>query len=102
MSGGCFLGQPASVLVQVALGEHGVASGIAPGKGYVDVSTVDVATVLQIASAIRGKGGSYLEAPVSGSKGPAIAGQLIFLTGGWMAQTGRPSLWIRSGWLHVV
>ena len=28
------------------------------------------------------KGGKFLEAPVSGSKGPAAAGALIFLTGG--------------------
>ncbi len=31
---------------------------------------------------MRGAGGQYLEAPVSGSKGPAEQGTLIFLTGG--------------------
>ena len=33
----------------------------------------------RIAEAVAAKGGRFLEAPVSGSKGPAIAGQLIFL-----------------------
>ena len=39
-------------------------------------------------------GGAYLEAPVSGSKGPAEAGQLIFLAGGDRAlfERARPAL----------
>jgi 3-hydroxyisobutyrate dehydrogenase-like beta-hydroxyacid dehydrogenase len=36
----------------------------------------------QVAEAVRGKGALFLEAPVSGSKGPAEQGQLIFLTAG--------------------
>lgn len=52
------------------------------GRGYVDVSTIDVGTAQQIGAAIRGAGGQYLEAPVSGSKQPAEKGQLIFLTAG--------------------
>lgn len=57
-------------------------AGMAPGKGYVDVSTVDAATSRAVAAAVRAAGGAYLEAPVSGSKGPAEQGKLIFLTGG--------------------
>jgi glyoxylate/succinic semialdehyde reductase len=52
------------------------------GKGYVDVSTIDPATAQQVAAAVRAKGALFLEAPVSGSKGPAEQGQLIFLTAG--------------------
>lgn len=63
-------------------GPNGVASAMAPGKGYVDVSTVDAATAQQVAAAVRGAGAAFLEAPVSGSKGPAEQGQLIFLTAG--------------------
>lgn len=55
---------------------------MSPGKGYVDVSTIDPATAQQVAAAVRAKGGLFLEAPVSGSKGPAEQGQLIFLTAG--------------------
>ena len=57
-------------------------AGVSAGKGYVDVSTVDAATSQRIAEAVRAAGGLFLEAPVSGSKGPAEQGALIFLTAG--------------------
>ncbi|KAJ4838445.1 Glyoxylate/succinic semialdehyde reductase 2, chloroplastic [Turnera subulata] len=68
--------------VEVACGKHGAASGMGPGKGYVDVSTVDGGTSILISERIKASGGSFLEAPVSGSKKPAEDGQLIFLTAG--------------------
>lgn len=68
--------------IEVATGANGVAAGMSEGKGYVDVSTIDVDSAKAIAAAIRGKGGMYIEAPVSGSKGPAEQGTLIFLTAG--------------------
>jgi len=68
--------------LEVALGPNGVVSGMASGKGYIDVSTVDAATSKTISDAVHTAGGLFLEAPVSGSKGPAEQGQLIFLTGG--------------------
>ncbi|PNY07729.1 glyoxylate/succinic semialdehyde reductase 2 chloroplastic-like, partial [Trifolium pratense] len=68
--------------VDVALGKHGAANGIGPGKGYVDVSTVDVDTSKLINGQIKSTGALFLEAPVSGSKKPAEDGQLIFLTAG--------------------
>jgi hypothetical protein len=46
------------------------------------VSTIDPATAAAVAAAVRGTGALYLEAPVSGSKGPAEQGTLIFLTAG--------------------
>lgn len=46
---------------------------------------------LQVAAAVRAKGASFLEAPVSGSKGPAEQGQLIFLTAGaWVQRRHGP------------
>lgn len=66
----------------VALGEGGVVQGLGPGKGYVDVSTVDASTSMKISEAVHSTGAQFLEAPVSGSKGPAETGQLIFLTAG--------------------
>ncbi|KAK3013460.1 hypothetical protein RJ639_009768, partial [Escallonia herrerae] len=68
--------------VDVACGEHGAANGMSPGKGYVDVSTVDGATSKMINGHIKATGALFLEAPVSGSKKPAEDGQLIFLTAG--------------------
>ncbi len=63
-------------------GENGVLEGIAPGKGYVDMSTVDAATSRRIGAAVTQRGGRFLEAPVSGSRKPAEEGTLIILTGG--------------------
>ncbi|XP_058748801.1 glyoxylate/succinic semialdehyde reductase 2, chloroplastic-like [Vicia villosa] len=68
--------------IDVACGKYGVANGIGPGKGYVDVSTVDVDTSKLINGHIKSTGALFLEAPVSGSKKPAEDGQLIFLTAG--------------------
>ncbi|CAO2179496.1 unnamed protein product, partial [Urochloa humidicola] len=67
---------------EVACGANGAAEGLAPGKGYVDVSTVDGATSKLIGERITSTGASFLEAPVSGSKKPAEDGLLIFLTAG--------------------
>lgn len=70
------------VALEVALGDQGVAQEMKPGKGYVDMSTVDARTAQCIAKGIHAKGGSFLEAPVSGSKKPAIDGTLIVLAAG--------------------
>lgn len=61
---------------------EGVAAAIVPGKGYVDVSTVDPETAATIGKAIHARGGRYLEAPVSGSRKPAEDGTLVFLCAG--------------------
>merc|ERR1719436_1147741 len=52
------------------------------GKRFVDMSTVDEETSKEIAAAVVAKGGRFLEAPVSGSKGPAVQGQLVILAAG--------------------
>eukprot|EP00197_Chlamydomonas_leiostraca_P011313 CAMPEP_0202865804 /NCGR_PEP_ID=MMETSP1391-20130828/6361_1 /ASSEMBLY_ACC=CAM_ASM_000867 /TAXON_ID=1034604 /ORGANISM="Chlamydomonas leiostraca, Strain SAG 11-49" /LENGTH=322 /DNA_ID=CAMNT_0049545681 /DNA_START=91 /DNA_END=1059 /DNA_ORIENTATION=- len=75
------LSDPPAAL-EVATGPDGIVAGLAKGKGYVDVSTVDAETSQAIAAAVRGSGAAFLEAPVSGSKKPAEDGKLIFLTAG--------------------
>lgn len=67
---------------QVFFGENGVLAGMRKGKKFVDMSTVDEDTAIDIGKAVKAKGGMFLEAPVSGSKGPAINGQLVILAGG--------------------
>ncbi|WOK91349.1 hypothetical protein Cni_G00040 [Canna indica] len=68
--------------IDVACGTNGAVKGMGPGKGYVDVSTVDGTTSKLISKQIKDTGALFLEAPVSGSKKPAEDGQLIFLTAG--------------------
>jgi len=66
----------------VCFGPDGVLAGIGDGRGYVDMSTVDAGISRRIATAVTGKGGRFLEAPVSGSKKPAEDGTLIILSAG--------------------
>uniref|UniRef100_A0A7S1TEV1 6-phosphogluconate dehydrogenase NADP-binding domain-containing protein n=1 Tax=Compsopogon caeruleus TaxID=31354 RepID=A0A7S1TEV1_9RHOD len=57
-------------------------SGIRPGSAFVDCATLTEQISAETASAVRARGGTFLEAPVSGSKVPAEKGQLIFLCAG--------------------
>ena len=60
----------------------GVLDAVSAGKSIVDCATLAVADMERLASQVTTKGGRFLEAPVSGSKGPAAQGQLIFLAAG--------------------
>jgi glyoxylate/succinic semialdehyde reductase len=51
-------------------------------KMYVDMSTVDAETSAAVGRAVEQAGGLFLEAPVSGSKGPAQQGQLVVMAAG--------------------
>jgi len=54
-------------LEEIAYGPNGVVAGIAPGKIYIDMSTVGPAASRAVAAKVREKGGDMLDAPVSGS-----------------------------------
>lgn len=75
------LADPAAAAA-VVFQPEGVLQGIGPGKGYVDMSTVDEATSQRISDAVTAAGGRFLEAPVSGTKKPAEDGTLIILAAG--------------------
>ena len=49
---------------------------------YISLSTVDPEISTKISAAVTSKGGAFLEAPVSGSKQPAEAAQLVILAAG--------------------
>jgi len=84
----------------VVFGPAGVLEGAGAGKAYVDMSTgarpglrgraslpsraaaVDAGTSRKIGAALAAAGARFLEAPVSGSKKPAIDGQLVILAAG--------------------
>ena len=67
---------------QVALGPDGVMAGIKPGAIFIDMSTVSPATSRTLAGAAAARQVEFLDAPVVGSKGPAIEGALVILVGG--------------------
>jgi len=62
--------------------ETGTVAGISQGKMLVECSTLDADTMRCFDAAVKARQGHFLEAPVSGSKGPAEQGTLIFLCAG--------------------
>lgn len=60
----------------------GTLAGVSAGKCLVDCATLAQADMEKMATAVTAAGGRFLEAPVSGSKGPAATGTLIFLCAG--------------------
>lgn len=66
----------------VWLGENGALATAAQGAVLIECSTLTVAWVLELAAAAAQKGCEFLDAPVTGSKPQAAAGQLLFLAGG--------------------
>ncbi len=62
--------------------DGGVLSGVRHATKLVDCATLAQEDMERLAAQVAQRGGRFLAAPVSGSKGPAAAGQLIFLAGG--------------------
>jgi 3-hydroxyisobutyrate dehydrogenase-like beta-hydroxyacid dehydrogenase len=62
--------------------EAGILAGVSDGKSIVDCATLAEEDMKRMHDAVFAKGGRFLEAPVSGSKAPAVMGSLIFLCAG--------------------
>jgi len=67
---------------RIWLGEEGALSGIRPGTVCIECSTVTVDWARKLGAAVAAGGGEFLDAPVTGSKAQAAAGELNFLVGG--------------------
>lgn len=64
------------------IGDDGLISHIKTGALVIDSSTIDVATVRKVATALEAQGIAFIDAPVSGGVGGATAGTLSFMVGG--------------------
>jgi 3-hydroxyisobutyrate dehydrogenase len=75
-------------------GEKGVLAGVARGTLLLECSTVSPVRVRELAGLAAGAGCELLDAPVTGSKNQAAAGELNFLVGGSAAalEKARPAL----------
>lgn len=69
-------------------GPDGLIAGGA-GKLFVEMSTVEPTTQVALAQEVVGGGAAFLECPVSGTTGPARAGQLVGLLGGALVDVER-------------
>ena len=66
----------------VVTGEDGVLEGIQEGVLLVDMSTISPVVTEELAAAVKEKGASMLDAPVSGGDVGAIEGTLSIMVGG--------------------
>ncbi|TMM47008.1 3-hydroxyisobutyrate dehydrogenase [Colwellia ponticola] len=66
----------------VYLSENGLINHIAKGALVIDSSTIDSATSINVANGLLEKDINFIDAPVSGGVGGAIAGTLSFMVGG--------------------
>jgi 3-hydroxyisobutyrate dehydrogenase len=73
----------------VWLGENGALGGVSPGSVLIESSTLSVAWVRELAAAAAERKCELLDAPVTGSKPHAAAGELLFLVGGSAAALAK-------------
>jgi 3-hydroxyisobutyrate dehydrogenase len=78
----------------VWLGKDGALAGAAPGALCIESSTATLGWVRELSGAVSARGCEFLDAPVTGSRVQAAAGELRFLVGGPAAalERARPVL----------
>lgn len=70
-------------VAEVCTGQGGVLASLSPRTTLViDSSTIDVATAREVGADAAARGIEFLDAPVSGGTGGAVAGTLTFMVGG--------------------
>ena len=67
---------------QVILGQNGILAGMRTGKVIIDMSTISPSATRDIVAAVKAKKVHFLDAPVSGGEGGAIAATLAIMVGG--------------------
>jgi 3-hydroxyisobutyrate dehydrogenase len=70
-----------AAVLEVFEGSGGLLSTPVGGKLFVDMSTLRPSTVRRLAESVQALGASFVDAPVSGTVGPASEGQLLVLCG---------------------
>jgi len=92
----------ARALAAVARGRDGILAGLGRGAVWIEMSTSGRAAALAMSRAARARGARFVDAPVSGTLGPAERGELVAFVGG-EARAAEPVLrvlckrWIRAG-----
>ena len=67
------------------LGENGLIHLLNDNALVIDSSTIDAASAIEVGKALNEKGIQFVDAPVSGGVGGAVAGTLTFIVGGSQA-----------------
>jgi len=71
-----------------------LGAGVADGSLFIDCSTIDVATVRDLAAGLEELGHGFVDAPVSGGAEGASAGALSFMLGGSDTDIARARPWL--------
>lgn len=67
---------------EVLRGESGVLAGLRPGALVIDMSSISPVATAELAAEVAGRGGNYVDAPVSGGEVGARDGALTVFVGG--------------------
>jgi 3-hydroxyisobutyrate dehydrogenase len=70
-------------------GDDGALAGARPSALAIESSTISPARARALAQLAAGRGLAFLDAPVTGSRDQAVAGELVFLAGGAAPQVDR-------------
>ncbi|CAG0913523.1 unnamed protein product [Notodromas monacha] len=71
-----------SAVRQIVFGNCGVLQEMKSSKAYVEMSTIDPKTSIDISEAVTMRGGRYLEAQMAGSRQQARDGNLVIISAG--------------------
>ena len=71
-----------AAVARIVDADDGIASGIGPDGLLIDMGTTAVTATRELAGSIEGRGGQYVDAPVSGGEVGAKAGTLSIMAGG--------------------
>jgi 3-hydroxyisobutyrate dehydrogenase-like beta-hydroxyacid dehydrogenase len=85
-----------TALRAVAHGPQGILAGLRPGATWVEMSTVSPALTRELGGLVAARGGTMLDAPVSGSVATLEAGQLSIVVGGDPAVLERVRPWLAA------
>lgn len=80
-----------AAVLDTYLGVEGLLAGDCSGRIFVEMSTIKPDTIHEIARVAKEQGASVVDAPVSGTVGPARDGKLLVLAGGSAADVARVS-----------
>jgi 3-hydroxyisobutyrate dehydrogenase len=79
----------AEALASVYEGPAGILAGDIKGKLVIEMSTVQPADEVALATKVKAAGAAFVECPVGGTTGPARQGKLLGLAGGEAADVAR-------------
>lgn len=87
----------ADIVRKAALGENGIASSASPQKLVIDMSSIDPAATVEIATQLFTKTGmKWVDCPLSGGVPGALSGTLTIMAGGDVADFERARVVIKD------